>query len=229
MALTPIDVQQKTFGTALRGYDLDEVDDFLDEVVTTLAGYEQRLREAQERIAALESEVAEQGDAEKAISRALLAAQRSADAILAEAREEAERILADARTQADELALQRDRAQQEAVEEINRLRGVIDDLRSRVRQLAESVAEDVSTMDTATVAALEAVAPEGGGDDVPAAEEEEVVEEEPAPEISEVWSADAVGEEPDEGSEGSEEVEADETVEEAVSEGVRARRPWERD
>ena len=32
MPLTPIDVQQKTFATALRGYDLDEVDDFLDAV-----------------------------------------------------------------------------------------------------------------------------------------------------------------------------------------------------
>mgnify|MGYP000417498112 CR=1 FL=1 len=46
MPLTPIDVQQKTFGTALRGYDLDEVDDFLDEIVTSLKDSEQRLRDA---------------------------------------------------------------------------------------------------------------------------------------------------------------------------------------
>ena len=74
MALTPIDVQQKTFGTALRGYDLDEVDDFLDEVVTSLQGYEQRLVEAQARIQALETELADKGDSESAISRALVAA-----------------------------------------------------------------------------------------------------------------------------------------------------------
>ena len=67
MALTPIDVQQKTFGTALRGYDLDEVDDFLDEVVTTLKSYEERLTEAQNRITALEADLAGKGDSESAI------------------------------------------------------------------------------------------------------------------------------------------------------------------
>ncbi len=85
MALTPIDVQQKTFGTALRGYDLDEVDDFLDEVVTTLKSYEERLVESQERIAALQAELEGKGDSESAISRALVTAQRSADALVAEA------------------------------------------------------------------------------------------------------------------------------------------------
>ena len=243
MALTPIDVQQKTFGTALRGYDLDEVDDFLDEVVTTLAAYEQRLREAQERIAALESEVAERGDAEKAISRALLAAQRSADTIVAEAREEAERILAQARSQADELALQRDRARQEAVEEIDRLREVVADLRERVRALAESVTGELAQMETAAVEALEVVGP-GASDAVDVPSGEETGEEpEPAPEISEVWSSpvevDDPSAEPEETSaeeaaedaemEAGEQSEAVEQVEETVSEGVRARRPWERD
>ncbi|TDI37156.1 MAG: DivIVA domain-containing protein, partial [Acidobacteria bacterium] len=33
MAMTPSDVEQKTFSTVLRGYDLDEVDDFLDDVI----------------------------------------------------------------------------------------------------------------------------------------------------------------------------------------------------
>ena len=36
MMLTPSDVEQRTFGTALRGYDVGEVDEFLDEVVATL-------------------------------------------------------------------------------------------------------------------------------------------------------------------------------------------------
>ena len=44
--LTAADVEQKTFSTALRGYDLDEVDDFLDEVVATLKELGQQLEEA---------------------------------------------------------------------------------------------------------------------------------------------------------------------------------------
>jgi len=44
--LTPADVEQKTFSTALRGYDLDEVDDFLDEVVATLRELTEQLDQA---------------------------------------------------------------------------------------------------------------------------------------------------------------------------------------
>src|SRR5690606_20003465 len=92
MPLTPIDVQQKTFGPELRGYNMDEVDDFLDEVVATLKDYDQRMRDAQDRIRALEAELASRGEEESAISRALVAAQKQADAIISEAEAEAEVI-----------------------------------------------------------------------------------------------------------------------------------------
>jgi cell division initiation protein len=134
MPLTPIDVQQKTFATALRGYDLDEVDDFLDSVVVALKDYDQRLSDAQERISTLEAELNDKGDAEGAIARALVAAQRSADAIVADAKEEAQRILSDADSEANELAEARDA-------ERRRLQTEIDDLRSRVSSVRSSVAE----------------------------------------------------------------------------------------
>jgi DivIVA domain-containing protein len=44
--LTAADVEQKTFSTALRGYDLDEVDDFLDEIVATIRDLNEQLEEA---------------------------------------------------------------------------------------------------------------------------------------------------------------------------------------
>jgi cell division initiation protein len=149
MPLTPIDVQQKTFGTALRGYDLDEVDDFLDEIVTSLKDYEQRLRDAQERISTLESEMSNRGDAEGAISRALVAAQRSADAIVDEARTEAERVVAEARSQAEEIVVQRERELEDAQGEVDRLRGVVDELRRRVRTLADDLDESIGEMSQA--------------------------------------------------------------------------------
>lgn len=33
MALTPLDIQNKNFSTKMRGYNQDEVDDFLDMIV----------------------------------------------------------------------------------------------------------------------------------------------------------------------------------------------------
>ncbi|HSM44182.1 MAG TPA: DivIVA domain-containing protein, partial [Acidimicrobiia bacterium] len=44
--LSTADVEQKTFSTALRGYDLDEVDDFLDEIVATIRELSEQLEEA---------------------------------------------------------------------------------------------------------------------------------------------------------------------------------------
>lgn len=149
MPLTPIDVQQKTFGTALRGYDLDEVDDFLDDIVTSLKDYEQRLRDAQERISTLELEMTDRGDAEGAIARALVAAQRSADSIISDAKVEAERIISEAESEASEVSQARDDEKAKAEAEIGRIRGIVDDLRSRLSELVAVVGADVERLDGA--------------------------------------------------------------------------------
>jgi DivIVA domain-containing protein len=56
MAITPADIEKKTFSTALRGYDLDEVDDFLDEMVVAVRELEGELTQARARIAELEQD-----------------------------------------------------------------------------------------------------------------------------------------------------------------------------
>ena len=154
MPLTPIDVQQKTFGTALRGYDLDEVDDFLDDVVTSLKDYEQRLRDAQERIATLEMEMTDRGDAEGAIARALVAAQRSADSIVADAKVEAEQIVADARSEANEMSKARDDEKASAEAEISRIRGIVEALKGRLAELSLAVGVGIEEADGAIAGAV---------------------------------------------------------------------------
>lgn len=61
MALTPDDVVNKTFQpTKFReGYDQDEVDDFLDEVVNTLRGIQQENDELKVKLSACENRVGE--------------------------------------------------------------------------------------------------------------------------------------------------------------------------
>lgn len=147
MVLTPIDVQQKTFATAMRGYDLDEVDDFLDNVVIALKDYEQRLRDAQERIATLENDLSKRSDEESAISRALVAAQRSADALVEDAREEAQRILADAETQASELEGERDEERRLLQDEIDAIRSRTERLRTGVATMLTSISAGLDDID----------------------------------------------------------------------------------
>lgn len=151
MTLSPADVEQKTFSTALRGYDLDEVDDFLDEVVATI-------RDLNEQIAS--GDTAAPSPAEKtpapepappadesAVGRALIAAQETADRIVSEAREEAERIIAEARSEADTLIGEKEQQRAEAEAEMAKLAEHVAGVRSQLALLATTVADGLDEMD----------------------------------------------------------------------------------
>lgn len=175
MPLTPIDIQQKTFGPELRGYNMDEVDDFLDEVVATLKDYDQRIRDAQDRIRALEAEVATRGEDETAISRALVAAQKQADTIVDEAHQEAERIRADAFDEADNLRADRDSERMLLTQEIARMRATVADLKRRVVELASSAEQNLDAMDGAIADASQAVSGSPEGEAVPLEEHQDPI------------------------------------------------------
>jgi len=150
MNLTPIDVEQKAFTQALRGYQMDEVDDFLDEIVGTLRGYEQRLREAQDKIRVLETEGTspKQSGDESEISRAILTAQRSADRLLDEARTEADTIRRDAAAEASRLSARRDSERQRLQSEVASMSDRVASLRTSLTDLTNAVGSEVDKMDT---------------------------------------------------------------------------------
>jgi cell division initiation protein len=145
--LTPIDVEQKAFTQALRGYQMDEVDDFLDEVVATLRSYEQRLREAQDKIRALESDTSSRGGDESEISRAIITAQRSADRLLAEARAEAETIRSQAEAETTAALKKRDDEQNRLQGEVSGMRELVTSLRAKLSALAAAVTSEVDEME----------------------------------------------------------------------------------
>jgi cell division initiation protein len=147
MTLSVGDVENKQFTPAMRGYHVDQVDDFLDDVVTTLRAHEQRLRDAQDRIRTLEADLSSRGSDETTISRAFLAAQRSADALITDAEEAARRIRRDAETEAAALTGERDEQRRKLVDEIEVMRGAVSNLRSRLGELAGTIGTDVASME----------------------------------------------------------------------------------
>ena len=92
--LTPVDVQQKEFSLAFRGYNEADVDRFLDEVTEELA----RLREENKR---LREQLEFSGTAPLDTTQAV-----QADRIVREAREEASRILTEAEARAEAIGRQ---------------------------------------------------------------------------------------------------------------------------
>jgi cell division initiation protein len=157
--LTPIDVEQKAFTQALRGYQMDEVDDFLDEVVTTLRSYEQRLREAQDKIRALESDTSSRGGDESEISRAIITAQRSADRLLTEAKAEAEAIRGQAEADTAAALRRRDEEKNRLQGEVSGMRDLVGSLRAKLSELATAVTSEIDQMEdnlSQTVSTLDA-------------------------------------------------------------------------
>ena len=100
--LTANDVRNVTFARAARGYKINEVDDFLEQVVETVDQLHSENAELIRKLEVLADRIQEYRNEEDSIRSALLTAQKSADKILKEATEEKERILADARQQADD-------------------------------------------------------------------------------------------------------------------------------
>jgi cell division initiation protein len=147
MTLSVEDVENKQFTPAMRGYHVDQVDDFLDDVVATLRAHEQRLRDAQDRIRTLESDLSSRGSDETTISRAFLAAQRSADALIAEAEESARRIRREAEAEATALTGERDEQRRKLLEEIEVMKGAVTNLKSRLGDLVGTIGPEVASME----------------------------------------------------------------------------------
>lgn len=118
MDLTPQTVAQATFRVARKGYDPDQVRDFLADVARALeasqqqaATMESRARSALAKLQEASQQGSSSGDLTETISRTLLLAQRAADEARAEAAAEAAATRAAA---AQDAEAQRARAEQEA-------------------------------------------------------------------------------------------------------------------
>lgn len=148
MDLSAIDVQQKTFRERFRGYDPDDVEDFLDRVVETFRSLELQVKRQQERIDQLEHDLAETSEAEEAIKRTFVAAQRTTQEMVTEAeaqaativeraREESDRLTGEARAEAERARRAADDENGQLMRRTAQLRTAVADLQNRLRAFAE--------------------------------------------------------------------------------------------
>ena len=131
MPLTPLDIIQKQFQPGRKGFDADEVRQFLDQVresMEELLKENQRLRE---HVARRESELATLRDQESDIKETLLLARRMSEELGRTARREADVVVGEARIEADRIL-------QSALDERGRIQAELVELRAhRIRLVAE--------------------------------------------------------------------------------------------
>lgn len=167
--LSPELFERVEFRERWRGYDPDEVDDFLERAGIAVGRLLAGLREANDRIEKAERRARERDEADEAMRRTLVLAQRTADQAVREseeqarltveaaqseadvlreaARAEAEALVAEARAEAAELSarahgdLHQQRVELEA--ERDRLRAEVEAMEARLTQQRERVAAEL--------------------------------------------------------------------------------------
>jgi cell division initiation protein len=139
MNVSPLDLRQQRFRTALRGFDKVEVTSFL---LAVADDYEQALRETdrlQQNISRMEGVLNEHREHERSLKTTLFAAQKLADDIKANADAEAKRIVAEAQGRAD-LLLEKTQARLEAMQR------EIDGLKLKRKDVETSLSGTIQTL-----------------------------------------------------------------------------------
>ena len=103
MRITPMDIEQQEFSRSFRGYNEEEVDDFLDKIVKD---YEELINEnarLNEEIEKMQEKLKEFSQIEETLRSALLNAQKSAEEIRERVEDEAKIIIEKAEASANAL------------------------------------------------------------------------------------------------------------------------------
>jgi cell division initiation protein len=123
MKLTPLEVQQKTFGKArFGGLDAQEVKHFLDQVAAQMEELVRETHRLQEAGRQKDSQLAEHKDREQLLQATLTTAQRVSDDLRAQARKEGELLLGDAELQAEKIVANAQSKRLQLIAEIDELK-----------------------------------------------------------------------------------------------------------
>lgn len=122
MRITPMDIEQQEFSRSFRGYNEEEVDDFLDKIVKD---YEELINEnvrLNEEIEKMKERLKEFSEIEESLRSALLNAQKSAEEMKGRVENEAKVMVEKAEIEAEVIKQKASQKEDEVKNEINNLR-----------------------------------------------------------------------------------------------------------
>ena len=103
MKITPLDIQQQKFKTRFRGFDIREVDAFLEQITETFEGLQKKNEDQGEEVRRLELEIQGYRKREETFKRAMLNSQKVLDQMKDNARKSAELLIAEAEVKAEKI------------------------------------------------------------------------------------------------------------------------------
>ena len=103
MKITPLDIQQQQFKTRFRGFDVREVDTFLEQMAEAFESLLSKNEKLREEIQKLELESQGYKEREETFKRAMLNSQKVLEQMKQNAQKSAELVIADSEVQAEKI------------------------------------------------------------------------------------------------------------------------------
>nr|WP_221437209.1 DivIVA domain-containing protein [Gracilibacillus halotolerans] len=136
--MTPLDIHNKEFARGFRGYDEDDVNEFLDQVIKDYEAVIREKKELETKVEQLNEKLNHFSDIETTLNKSILVAQETAEEVKENARKESKLIMKEAEKNADRIineALHRSRSIALEVEELKKQAKVF---RTRLKMLVEA-------------------------------------------------------------------------------------------
>jgi cell division initiation protein len=156
MRLTPMDIHHKEFKHAIRGYSEEEVDDFLDEVVSEFERLFKENIDLKEQMEHVRDKMSQYENMEETLRNTLINAQKSAEEVQRNAKRESELIIRDSELKAREVLQDAQMQKQELESQILKLTQAEQEFRSKFKSLLESYLKIIGGQPTEEVEAASA-------------------------------------------------------------------------
>lgn len=138
MALTPIDIHNKTFGSRWRGYDEDEVNEFLEQLMKDYENLLEENKELTRKLKETEDQVAHFNAIEETLQKSIMIAQEAAEDVRRNSTQESKMIIKEAEKNADRIVNEALSRSREITIEIEDLKKQSKVFRNRFRMLIEA-------------------------------------------------------------------------------------------
>lgn len=151
MPLSPLDIHNKEFGRGFRGYQEDEVNEFLDQIIKD---YEMLLREKKEledRLKQTDERVGHFTSIESTLQKSIVIAQEAAEEVRRNSQKEAKLIVREAEKNADRIVNESLTKARRIAMEIDELKKQSKVFRNRFKMLVEAQLDLIDTDDWETL------------------------------------------------------------------------------
>ncbi|MCQ2008883.1 MAG: DivIVA domain-containing protein [Sporolactobacillus sp.] len=153
MPLTPLDIHNKSFSRGFRGYDEDEVNDFLDQIIKDYEALIREKKDLEQKIKNSDEKLSHFSNIETTLNKSILVAQETAEEVKQNANKEAKLIVMEAKKNADRIineALEKSRKVTLNIEELKKEANVY---RTRFQMLIEAQLELLKSDDWKSMSA----------------------------------------------------------------------------